>query len=222
MPPFRDDLTSSAPELQNLRNKLSNGTINAGEAETFLRIGPPFTQVALVDQVNAWDALFRSISIPCDCSKIELPTPVDGFDRLIIVPEEITLPKIVTELERHMDVWVHPDLQDDLDATALQRRRDGPKSYAVWVRDDPEADREFIHDGMLTITLAERLLLGLLRIKQSNTQLDITGGTLCSGSRTSAGRIPYVEWSDEDCQLAISTRSETAPTTLIRPRQVIV
>ncbi|NDW53897.1 hypothetical protein [Aliiroseovarius sp. PrR006] len=221
---FHDGLKPTPAEVQLLRNKLVHGIINAAEAAVFLRFSssataPPGT---LTDQIEAWDALCRSVSIPCEPLHLAVPDFVDGFERLIIVPEQITLHQVITLLKRNMDVWVHPEIRDELDGMDLQNRRFDHGSYTIWVREGCEAERELEHNQVPTITLMERLLLGLLRFKQSGEQLDVIGGTLCSGTRTSSGRIPYVEWSDEDTQLAISTRSDTAPASLVRPRQVII
>lgn len=53
------------------------------------------------------------------------------------------------------------------------------------------------------ITLRERLLLEIAYFKETGDHLDINNWTLCSGSRSSDGSVPYVRWYPDDGEVRV-------------------
>jgi len=91
----------------------------------------------------------------------------------------------------------------DLDGeTRGRNERDWNKTYAIWVRARREADKELQslsaeqieEKGIKTLTLAERLWLGLDWWLEKKQHLDVNNITLCAGSRDSHGCVPHVSW----------------------------
>jgi hypothetical protein len=61
--------------------------------------------------------------------------------------------------------------------------------------------KEQNHKG---ITLLERLLLGLGYFLATGQHLDVKNITLCAGSRSSDGHVPYVGWDSSDRRVFVT------------------
>lgn len=93
---------------------------------------------------------------------------------------------------------------DDLDKEVKENQRDPNRddSYLVSFRRNVEADEgnknQSANDrkekNCQDITLAERLLLGLAYFLATGNHLDVKNWTLCTGSRSLHGFVPYVCW----------------------------
>jgi hypothetical protein len=78
--------------------------------------------------------------------------------------------------------------------------KNGP--YAIWVKDNVEADEELKNlsatdikeKGIATETLADRLIHELKFFTETGEHLDVKNMTLCAGSRDSFGVVPGVCW----------------------------
>ena len=149
-------------------------------------------------QLAEWAAFYwEAFGITLDTSKIQIPSHQNGFNRLIVVAQGLTLERIYRALKKKMPVWKH---WDNLDSVESVRKAD--KTYAVWVRDRQEADEELKNksandlksDGTNCITLEERLLLEMMYFRETGKHLDIQNVTLCTGSRHAFGYVPDVGW----------------------------
>ena len=83
------------------------------------------------------------------------------------------------------------------------------KTTLRWFKANIEADEEHKNksadglekEGIVGITLRERLLLELNYYSFTGKHLDIDNITLCAGSRCSGGYVPNVDWDDDELQV---------------------
>ena len=90
---------------------------------------------------------------------------------------------------------------DDLNTVHdIVERPKGP--YVVWVKAVVEADQDLanvsaetiVERKLNTLTLGERLDLGLQHFFAKKEHLDTANVSLCAGSRYADGSVPYVRW----------------------------
>jgi len=136
-----------------------------------------------------------------DFSELILPEKRDGFNWLLVMLNGLTANKLFAKCKERFGAWRYTE---DLDTIKSVRATD--KNYAIWLRDRIEADEENKNksandcekQGINGITLPERLLLELWYHWKTGNYLDISNWTLCSGSRNPFGRVPYVDWYDDE------------------------
>jgi len=144
-----------------------------------------------------------------DPSGISLPLHEPGFVWGILMPPanaDITAQRILDKLSEHFPILRHGDLSlDEVLDPAKEARQAGRMGYIVWCRDDEKPDMRHRNKSAYQITvtginamgLAERLLLDdFLIFLEWIERLDTYAYTLCAGSRTVKGSVPYV-WSSE-------------------------
>lgn len=133
-----------------------------------------------------------------DFSNLRIPEKREGFDRLIVIAQGMTPNKLYAKCVELFPSWRYTD---NLDLIISDRKAD--HDYAIWVRDRVEADEELKNksantlkeDGVVAITLEERLLYELKFFEETGKHLDISNWTLCAGSRDPNGNVPSVCWS---------------------------
>jgi hypothetical protein len=185
------------------------GTLSAIADAVAEKLAPPVEKTAEASdlasaQLAKWVGLYRKhFGIELDPAAVKVPAHKEGFDRLIVVAQGMTPNKVFDVFAK-----LFPCLRytDDLDTSVPKNDRD-PKNgtYAVWVRDTIEADREtrnlsaddLTERKIAGVTLLERLLLELAYFEETGCHLDIESWTLCSGSRYSDGGVPGVYWDDD-------------------------
>jgi len=154
------------------------------------------------DPRKEWKRFYREVfGIPGNIIKeyfadMVLPEKQEGFDWLIIVIEGLTIDKLLDKCrERLVSFWYADDLNN------IKSVRIATKTYAVWVRDRIEADKENKNksakdcekEGITGITFEERVLLELFyHWRTGNKHLDLENATICSGSLDSGGFVPLV------------------------------
>ncbi len=154
------------------------------------------------EQLVSWRNFYTKY-FGIECGDIKIPTRTIGFDRLIVVPQGITMNRIVEVARKQIEISLYVE---DLDANVPTNDRD-PKSggYAIWVRERQEADEELKNLSAIAlaeksvkgITLLERLLYGFKYFLETEKCLDETNWTLCSGSRGLDGDVPRVRWNPD-------------------------
>lgn len=187
--------------MADLAHKLQHGKITPQELGRFLKRENLFEKLKdLTSQIAEWEVFYQEVfDREVDFSNLELPEKAEGFNWLIVRPEGMTPNKLFDKCKERFPSWRYTE---DLDVIESVRKAD--KTYAIWVRDRIEADKEnknkSVNDcdkkGIKGITLEERLLLELFYNWRTGKHLDIDNTTLCSGSRNPHGRVPSVDWSD--------------------------
>jgi hypothetical protein len=145
-------------------------------------------------QLEWWAGFYQKVfGINLDTS-IEIPKHVKGFDRLVVVAQDVNPLEIWRRMERlHMTATV--GAMPDLEAESV---RGTGEAYAIWVSDWKNDNREYKLKTVVTedngITLEERLLLGMMCFLQTGEHLDNQFGrsTFCTGS-SCCGGSPVVD-----------------------------
>ena len=150
-----------------------------------------------------WEVFWINYGIKVSVSDIGIPAKVKGFNRLLIIPKDLTIQKAYDLCSTKFACW--KDTEKSLDQVVTQNDRDAKNgSYAIRVRDRREADEELrkmsadvlASKGIKGITLLERLVYELKYFDETGKHLDINSWTLCSGSRKKVGDMPKVRFND--------------------------
>jgi len=182
--------------LANLILKLRSEAISECELEMFVNRQNPFGVVE--DTLAEWSRFFHEIfGLEADLSQIKIPAEKSSFGWLVVVLEGMTAQRLYDKCRELFGARKYTDRS--LNEAVTSDRRG---NYAVWFRDRVEADEELRNKsandlkgaGVPGITLEERLMLELFYWWKTKKNLDIKNVTLCSGSRDSGGRVPYVDW----------------------------
>ncbi len=172
------------------------------------RLGKAFRK-ALQSSVYAevlaeWERFYlKFFNMDLNLSAVAVPDHEPGFDRVIVVPQALTLNQAVSACKEKGRFPVYSYWGDDLDhAVTANDRSPSGGSYAVRVRDRVEADEELknlsaiqlAESRVAGITLAERIVYELKYFDETGKHLDIDNITLCSGSCATDGIVPGVCW----------------------------
>lgn len=157
------------------------------------------------DLKKFWQDFYaKYFSLAVDLSAVKIPTPVRGFNRLLIIIPGVSPNSVIAAQRNHFKTWTYTE---DLDTAINHNDRDTKNgSYAIWVRDTVEPDQKYRNRSANWVaenkvsgeTLLERLVHGLRYWDEKKKHLDINGVTLCTGSRDSDGGVPGVYF-DPDC-----------------------
>lgn len=159
---------------------------------------PVFTGDPLVD----WKTLYKKcFGFDVDFTGLKIPEKKDGFDRLIIVAKGVSPNRAYKACEKLFPCYRY---SDDLNgATEGRNDREANQHYAIWVRDNAEAEKQngnvsantLKKRGGTYITLVERMLFEMKYFLETGEHMDTNETyTMCAGSRDSGGRVPYVYW----------------------------
>ncbi len=185
--------------LKDFFRQIHDGSISLQQLRAFLKHTNPF---GVVDSIKDWQDFYRdTFGVEVDFSDLKIPDKQEGFDRLIIVAGGMTPQRLYDKCKELFPCWKWAD--KNLDEIVNSERTAENGAYAIWFRDQVEADEELKNlsandlkeQGITCITLEERLLYELKYFKETGRHLDIHNVTLCSGSRDSDGYVPHVCWS---------------------------
>ncbi len=175
-----------------------------------------------------WHRFYKKyFGLDLNFSGITIPERREGFDRLIVVAQGITIQQAFEKCREMFGVWKYTDA--DLDEVVTLNDRDTKLGhYAIWVRDRIEADEENKNRSANQLkganingeTLLERLLHELKYYTETKKHLDILNVTLCCGSRYSDGDVPKVRWYDTG-RLSVYGCSPGAAFDGLRCREVV-
>jgi hypothetical protein len=165
----------------------------------------PVAMMGSPDLARWSDNYYKLFNQRPDLSALRIPEKPEGVGpmRLIVGVRELVewtenrlLEGVQEVLKKHFRGW---EYDSDLDAAIPTNDRD-PRSgsYAVWVKDVREADKEFANksaddlkaEGHTGITLLERQLLEADYFFEKGEHLDVENVTLCTGSRDADGGVP--------------------------------
>jgi hypothetical protein len=174
----------------------SKGRILKGVRKLFTSmIVNPYADAAL-----SWEQFYlKHFQQTYDFSQLIIADcPGEGWRLLIIV--DLLLEQLYTKMKELFPCWRWTD--DNLDKIVTWNERDAKNAYAIWVRDEVEADEKYKNlsanqikeMGVATETLTERFIHELKFFSETKEHLDIKNITLCAGSRYSDGSVPSVDW----------------------------
>jgi hypothetical protein len=182
--------------------KLQNGGITPRELGRFLQRINPFNPKDYSEPISNWQNFYEKLfGKKYDFSEVRIPEkPSVGRWRLLVIID-LTLEQLYAKCKELFPCWRWTD--EDLDKTVSWNERDANNgSYAIWVKDEVEADEELKNlsandikaKGVKTETLAERLIHELGFFNETGKHLDVKNATLCAGSRYSDGSVPNVHF----------------------------
>jgi len=155
------------------------------------------------DLIADWQSFYHDlfgIEVENDFSNLVIPEKRGGFDRLLVVVNGMNPQRLYGKCAELFKVWKWTEKNLDEIVTSDRSAKNG--AYAIWVRNQVEADEELKNlsanqikaHGIPGITLEERFIYELKYFKETGNHLDIQNWTLCSGSRYGDGRVPCVRW----------------------------
>lgn len=157
-----------------------------------------------------------------------LAMPTDSNRWLIPVLQGVTCNQVVEVLKQlGVNFYLYAD---DLDQAVARNIRDAKNgSYAVTCQAVVEADeanknlsaKDCQQQGIVGMTLLERLLLELAYYLATQKHLDIKNVTLCTGSRYADGRVPYVRWDSGSREVRVNWDSTSGRDGGLRTRSVV-
>ena len=185
--------------------KMLNGTYTREEIRRFDNRQNPFVCGRLSrKEREAWERFYgEELGLAVDVSRVTVPDNPGGFDRVIVVTQDVTIKMVLDACRRYFPVWTYTE---DLDAVVAENERTTTGgSYAIRVRDRVEADEELkgrsaalvAQQLLATMTLLERLIYELKYFKETKKHLDMSNVTLATGSRDRGGSVPGVRWGDD-------------------------
>ncbi|MFA5188626.1 MAG: hypothetical protein WC460_04665 [Patescibacteria group bacterium] len=159
-------------------------------------------QLAMIRKmIIEWEILYREDGIEVDFSDLRIPETQKGFDRLIVIPKGLKIQQAYDTCAKHFPC-IENTLRN-LDESMSKNDRDPVNgSYAIWVRDWIEADRELKNlsffdlqkKKIVGITFLEHIQHWRKYYKETGNPIDIKNSTLCSGSQSSNGGVPSTHW----------------------------
>lgn len=180
--------------------------------------------------ISDWQDFYQDLfGIKLDFPSLQIPEKQKGFDRLIIIAKGMTPQRLFDKCKELFPCWKWTDESLDEVVTYSDRRaKDSP--YAIWFRDQVEADEELKNlsanklkklkeQGIPGITLEERLIYELNYFKETGKHLDVENVTLCVGSRFSDGGMPSVRW--DGGELRVGWCSPDSRADYLRSRRVV-
>ncbi|MEK7607388.1 MAG: hypothetical protein AAB484_00475 [Patescibacteria group bacterium] len=156
------------------------------------------------DQIDGWKTFYKKFfNIDLDMTGVKIPAKVEGFDRLIIVAKGVSINQVYEIGKKNFPSWKWCDGDIESQMQASERGK-VKETYAIWVHDEQEADKDLlgksaedIKNPQDTENLLERLLHGFKYWSETGEHLDRKTYTLCVASRYSAGDVPYVNRYDD-------------------------
>ncbi len=179
----------------------------------------------LIDWKNLYKKFF---GFDTDFTGLKIPEKKDGFDRLIIVAKGASPDCVYKACRKLFRCFRYTE---DFDGTTRGwNDREANNTYAIWARDNPEADKQNSNisarvlkkRGGTYITLAERMLYEMKYFLETGEHMDTKGTyTMCLGSRRSNGDIPYVYRNPTMYVMYINWYHSTGRCSDIRAREVV-
>lgn len=178
-------------------------------------------------QLMAWHRFYKvEFNRSLDFVGLQIPPRREGFDRLIVVAEGVTIDQVHRRCRERFFGLAYTNR--DLDYTVdFNDRNSKSGSYAVWVRDNRESDEEWVDHSSGSLrdlemkgeTLLERLLHEFVYYIETGDHLDVMNVTLCSGSRDRDGYVPGVCFHNVGIRISRHGDTEGSPT--MGPREVV-
>lgn len=172
--------------LSDLTSKLQHGAITPEQLEGFLKGKNPFEKAG--DLIAEWQDFWKRHGVETDFTGLVIPVKKKGFDRLLVIPQGLTLNWLVESCPKKFFISISVQ---DLRNVNIKNKRTTKKAYAIWVRDRAEADEELKNisfndlkeKNIFGITLLERIVYEFKYFDETSKHLDdIQSITLCSGS----------------------------------------
>ena len=210
--------------LADLLHKLQHGVHTAEELNLFLQRKNPF---AITGIRSEWSEFYRKhFRLAVDFDGVIIPDDPGGFDRVLLIPQNLTLSKVLKTLHQQTKfrVWTY---REDLDKGVPANARNTKQSYAIRLRDRSDAELNNLSANQLqergenVITLLEQLIFELKYFDETGKRPNLQNATLCGGTRDSDGSVPLVHWNSDFGQLSVDCCGPDDAYDMMRGRLVI-
>lgn len=135
-------------------------------------------------QVEEWRALYRG-QFGLDVGTVKIPLQRKGVNRLIVIPQGLTLQQAYDVCKRHFSCWSCSTKLHDPNAFRNDRSPD-VESYAIWAGDWMQAndhrEKRTWENAWDRITLLERIMYELKYFLETGEHLDTEAVTVCEGT----------------------------------------
>ncbi len=207
---------------KNKTSIVSGNSLNGGISFAVPVPQVPDPKLFLDEMAEFYGKVYNIAKLP----KVSLPIVVPGFCWGLVMVPGITIEQDLAACQKDYEVWRWTE--DNLD-NIVKSTRSADKPYAIWLRDRQEADQELKNKsfndleklGIPGITLAERIRLERWFFWRTNEHLDIQNVTLCTGSRSSDGDVPGVDWDSDFRRLSVSWCGSGDADSGLRSRQAV-
>jgi hypothetical protein len=200
----------TAAMMKDFWRQIAVRSITSKQLHAFLEHRNPFadfsakpeTSMDLTNQLVSWRNILTTYFGVGNYNPERIPVRGEGeqdFTRLIVVPQGLTLKRALEGLCTlfHVQVGEHAPEMSQIIKENPQATHDRmpDKTYAVWVRDNREPDKEFRglsgleikERNIKTVTLLEYLLLELKYYSETGKHMSVKFETLCAGTHWSYG-----------------------------------
>ncbi len=200
-----------------------NGKSTRHAAIRDLLLDPNWQSKILVDWSSFWGEMYIRLET------VRIPECQPGYDRLLVVPIDLTLETAFRYCQFHFRCSKHHESKPLDDIVTYSQRSNARESYAIWVRESAEAGDvgevfpKIVHPApsATVMTLLERLIYEAKFFKETGRHLDLTHTTLCSGSRFIDGSIPTIYWNGNAGGMYVGAHMTSESDSRISPRRVI-
>jgi hypothetical protein len=151
------------------------------------------------EQIGSWVLFYeKRFGINLDMTGMKIPDKVAGFNRLIIITHGISINQVYETGKKLFSSWkwCSGDIESEM---RKSERGKVVATYAIWVRDERESDKDLlgrpaedIENPENTEDVLERLVHGFKYWDETKEHLDKKTCTLCVSSRYSDGDVPSV------------------------------
>jgi len=194
------DMSEWVGMMKDFWRQVGDGSLTKESFQTYLEHCDPF---AITDIRREWQEFYRKY----------FRMNVDFSD-------------VIKAMRKKFNVSLYAE---KLDKDVTENVRTPNKSYAIRVRRRQEADEEWKNfsanqlkqQNINCVTLMERLVDELKWYDETGEHMDVGNWTLCEGSRSSGGGVPYVGWVSDNRRLRVSWYSPGDVNGRLRARQAV-
>ena len=189
----------TASQMKDFWRQVEDGSVNRTYLQMFLDHQFKFD----LEKVNIdWAKVYKTLGMEFKPGDLAVSADPNHWDAYVM--KGVTPNKVVAAFrELGVDVYTYVD---DLDAGVPTNDRD-PKngSYRVRFKKTVEADPELAGKSaeMLEAESISGMLLEFGYFLATGEHLDVENVTLCSGSRSSGGSVPRVDWHADNRKLYV-------------------
>ncbi len=177
---------------------------------------------------DGWSSFFRQVfklNLPSQ-ENIKIPQTDKEFNWSVIIPQGLTIEKIISSYEDVCPVWRWTNDNIDTNTRSVRTADNGPYLVRLRAGIEPEDNyknttAKYIEKSNIKgMTLMERLLLGRFDNWVSKEHLDLVNLTRCDGTRDFRGYVPAVYFDTRDGKLYVFRHDDEECEERLRTREV--
>lgn len=186
-----------------IATQVANGTITTEQLIAFFEGRNPFEHPNFDCEVDTWIQFYQDVfNLHLDLAQVEIPCIEPVFSWRMIIAHTLTYELLHEVLTNTLTTCSKCEMQDFHNHIRVMQDDRSPRqrTYSFLIRNTIEADSvhrnkpvlSFQEQKLRGITLLERLVLELFFWYQNQKHLDLSGFTVCSGSRWDNNSVPLI------------------------------